>query len=34
MFILVMAFDGIKKMFGKTANESEYVEIDLGREAK
>ena len=34
IFILVMAFDGIKKMFGKTANESEYVEIDLGKEAK
>ncbi|MBM3247571.1 cell division protein SepF [Candidatus Pacearchaeota archaeon] len=29
-----MAFDGLKKMFGKSSNESEYVEIDLGKEAK
>jgi SepF-like predicted cell division protein (DUF552 family) len=31
---LNMAFDGLKKMFGKSGGESEYVEIDLGKEAK
>ena len=29
-----MAFDGLKKMLGVGAEEPEYIEIDLGREAK
>jgi SepF-like predicted cell division protein (DUF552 family) len=29
-----MAFDKLKKVFGGSPSESEYIEIDLGREAK
>ena len=29
-----MAFDGLKKMLGVGGEEPEYIEIDLGREAK